>query len=216
MSEPIGDDPLERLRRANPVDAERLPSASLARVRARFQEEFMTEPGIPSRPGSGRLRLGIGAVAGAVLLSAVVALIPSPAVAPGPLPSLSGGAISAASRAPTFAASGGHISASCVETYTLDSLGRRSFAFDGTVVAIEGRQEVTFDVNEVFRGAASNRITLTAMGMTPTVISSLGGPTLMPGGRYLVAGDDHFVWACGFTQEYDPAVAASWKATLGD
>lgn len=195
MSEPISDDPLERLRRANPVDSEGLPAASLARVRARFQEESMIHPRI--RLALGRPRLAFGALAGAVLVVAIATFMTPratvPVVPPGP--------------------SGGLTSASCVEVYSLETLGRRSFAFDGTVTAIDG-DDVTFDVNEAFRGVTSDRITLAAPAMTGTVISSAGGPSLMTGHRYLVAGDDRFVWACGFTQDYEPTVAATWKAAL--
>ena len=35
------------------------------------------------------------------------------------------------------------------------------------------------------------------------------------GERYLVAGDATCVWACGFTQLWDAAVAAQWSAALG-
>jgi hypothetical protein len=31
----------------------------------------------------------------------------------------------------------------------------------------------------------------------------------------LVAGDDEFVWECGFTQPYSEDVAAEWEETLG-
>jgi len=197
MSEPIGDDPLERLRRANPVDPEGLPAASLARVRARFQEESMIHADTRSRPASGRARLAFATFGSAVLAVAIAAFIAPRTEAPGSVPSPSGRPISAA----------------CVETYSLDSLGRRSFAFDGAVSAIDG-DEVTFDVNEAFRGVGSDPITLITTGMTGSVVSSVGGPTLMPGGRYLVAGDDRFAWACGFTQYFDPTVAATWRATL--
>jgi len=197
MNEPIGDDPLEQLRRANPVDPERLPSASLARVRARFQESAMINGSTAHATAPGRWRLAFAALAAAVVAIAVVLVIAPPATGPGATPSPSGPS-----------------SAACVETYSLESLERRSFAFDGTVTAID-RDEVTFDVTEAFRGVAGDRITLTATGMTGTVISSVGGPSLMPGGRYLVAGDDHFVWACGFTQDFDPNVAAAWRSTLG-
>lgn len=203
MSEPVGDDPLERLRRANPVDPERLPSASLARVRARLQEDSMRDGGSLSGRSMGRSRVAFGAVTGALLAVALVALIAPRASAPGVLP----GEVPPSSP-------GGPISASCVETYGLDGLGRRTFAFDGTVLTIDG-DEVTFEVNDAFRGVATDRVALTATGMTAAVISSAGGPNLVPGERYLVAGDDRFVWACGFTQDYDPAIAATWRETLG-
>lgn len=98
---------------------------------------------------------------------------------------------------------------SCVETYSTASLAARDFAFDGTVSGIDGEQ-VTFDVNSVYTGDLADSITLTATGMTGSSITSGGGPSLVDGERYLVAGDDEFVWGCGFTQAYDEAVADEW------
>jgi hypothetical protein len=69
-------------------------------------------------------------------------------------------------------------------------------------------------VHRTYRGPAGGSITLDAPGMTGTTITSSGGPQLVVGSRYLVAGDDRFVWGCGFTQPYDEAVAATWAATL--
>jgi hypothetical protein len=197
MNEPIGDDPLERLRRENPVDAERLSSASLARVRASFREKQMIEPTPWPARLAARPRLAMAAIAGAVAALALVALIAPRAFAPGVAPN------------PTVDPN----TAACVDRYDLESLRRRTFAFDGTVLTFQGDQ-VTFAVNEAFHGVVDDRITLEAQGMSGTVISSAGGPTLVVGQRYLVAGDARFVWACGFTQEYDPAVAAEWRAAL--
>ena len=98
---------------------------------------------------------------------------------------------------------------SCVETYSTATLAARDFAFDGTVASIDGEQ-VTFDVNSAYAGDLGDSITLTATGMTGTSITSSGGPSLSEGQRYLVAGDDEFAWACGFTQPYDEAVATEW------
>jgi hypothetical protein len=197
MSEQIDRDPLEELGRANPVpDVDQLPSASLARVRARVMEDVMSDTDTaPSRPGwVGPAIVGLaGTLAG---LAIVVALLGSPS-APG--------VISGPSTGPQVGA--------CVETYSLETLRNRSFAFDGTVAAVTGDQ-VTFRVTDAFRGATSGEVTLTATGMTGTAITPGGGPTLVVGGRYLVAGDDRFVWACGFTQPYDPAVAADWSTSL--
>ena len=105
-------------------------------------------------------------------------------------------------------------SAACVEQYSPTTLANRSFAFDGSVSAIDGEQ-VTFTIGTAYRGAAGGTITLDAPGMTGTAITSAGGPNLAVGERYLVAGDDHFVWACGYTQPYDAAVGAEWAAALG-
>lgn len=101
---------------------------------------------------------------------------------------------------------------SCVEVYSPEALASRDFAFDGTLTAIDGDQ-ATFMVTEAFSGDATtgSTVTLTATGMSGTSITSAGGVTLAVGDRYLVAGDDTFVWACGFTQPYDESVAAQWS-----
>jgi hypothetical protein len=74
---------------------------------------------------------------------------------------------------------------------------------------------VTFTVGTSYLGPAAGSITLDAPGMTGTAITSSGGPNLIVGERYLVAGDDRFAWACGYTQPYDAVVAAEWAAALG-
>ena len=103
----------------------------------------------------------------------------------------------------------------CVEQYSLETLKHRGFAFDGTVTSISG-DEVTFSVGERYLGPPASTVTLSATGMTGTTITSAGGPNLAVGHRYLVAGEDHFAWACGFTQPYDAAVAAQWKQATGN
>jgi hypothetical protein len=197
MTEPFLPDPLDELRRANPAEPDQLSSASLARVRARVQEATMTdiEPEPPRRRSLRRVGVfALGGAAAAAVVAIALLLGPgSPGVAPGP--------------------STGPGVAQCVETYSLETLRNRGFAFDGNVTAVDG-DEVTFAVNNAYRGPAGE-VTLTAMGMTGTAITSAGGPNLAVGSRYLVAGDDHFVWACGFTQDYNPAVAAAWADALG-
>ncbi|CAN5215455.1 hypothetical protein BH24CHL7_BH24CHL7_17140 [soil metagenome] len=88
---------------------------------------------------------------------------------------------------------GGAVIGSCVEQYSLDALKSRDFAFYGTVTEIDG-DEVSFAVNEALSGPDVADVTLTAEGMTGTAITSAGGRNLAVGGRYLVAGDDRFVW----------------------
>jgi hypothetical protein len=135
----------------------------------------------------------------AVALGALVLVIAfGPAKAPGVIPGPSAGTGSAM----------------CIEQYSARTLARRTFAFDGIVRAIDG-DKVTFEVVAAYRGADGASITLDAPGMTGTSITSAGGPNLAVGERYLVAGDDHFVWGCGFTQPYDPTVAAEWQTALG-
>lgn len=195
MKEHREPDPLEELLAADPL-ADRLPPASLARIRARVSEDVMTTPA--RRLPSGKRALGLGAGVAALAVLALVVALGGRASAPGITP----------------VGSVGTGSASCVEPYTPTAITNRSFAFDGTVSAINGEQ-VTFTVAKAYRGAADGTITLDAPGMTGTAITSAGGPNLAVGERYLVAGDDHFVWACGYTQPYDAAVAAEWAAALG-
>lgn len=186
------DDPLDQLRSADPVHSSPAPSDSKARVWARIEEVTMED----TRQGSRRT-----AVWGGVLAAAAVAGVAAFALLLNP----GGGA----DPSPTDGAGPGI--GSCVETYSLDTLGNREFAFDGTVTAIDG-DTATFEVNEVFVGglAAGESVTLNAGVMTGTAITSAGGENLAVGERYLVAGDDEFAWACGFTQPYDDAVAAEW------
>lgn len=190
-------DPLDELRRANPVDRSRLPSDSLARLRAQVSE--VTVEHTPKERRSRPARptwLASAALAAIVVVAAFVAIGPlaSPAASPSP--------------------SGGPISASCVEQYSLDTIGNRGLAFDGTLASVDGDQ-ATFSVNQWYRGPGGATVTLTAEGMTGTSITSAGGPDLAIGERYLVAGEPPFVWACGFTQPYDAAVAADWAAAFG-
>jgi hypothetical protein len=196
MNEQLEPDPLDALRAADPVDADRLSSASLARIRARVNEDVMTTRA--RRLPWGTRTLGLGAGVAAIAAFALVVALGGRSPAPGATP---GGSV-------------GTGSASCVEPYSKTAITHRTFAFDGTVSAINGEQ-VTFTVGKAYRGAAGGTITLDAPGMTGTAITSAGGPNLAVGERYLVAGDDHFVWACGYTQRYDAAVAAEWAAVLG-
>jgi len=196
MKEQIEPDPLDELRAADPVDTDRLPSASLARIRARINEDVMTTP--TRRLPWGARTVGLGAGVAAIAALALVVALGGRTTAPGITP---GGSV-------------GTGSASCVEPYSKTAITHRTFAFDGIVSAITGEQ-VTFTIGKAYRGAAGGTVTLDAPGMTGTAITSAGGPNLAVGERYLVAGDDHFVWACGYTQPYDSAVAAEWAAALG-
>ena len=193
-------DLLDALRAADPVDADRLPSASLARIGARVREDVMATNTAPRKIRWPALGVAAGAVAVGAL--ALVLVVGQGGNAPGITPGSSVGS------------SVGTGSASCVEPYSQTAITHRTFAFEGTVTAIDGEQ-VTFSVGTAYRGATGASITLDAPGMTGTTITSAGGPNLAVGERYLVAGDDHFVWACGYTQPYDDAAAAAWAAALG-
>jgi hypothetical protein len=210
MSEPTGIDPLDELRRLDPVVPDRLPSASLARLSARVQEDIMST----NESSAGRRRFVIPAVAAAlagIALVAVVVVGRVPAADPGIAVASPSPGSQVAAASPSQLPPVGPVSASCVERYSPQTLADRSFSFDGTVDSIAG-DEVTFRVGHWFKGAAGDSVTLTATGMTGTAITSVGGPHLEVGERYLVAGEEHFAWACGFTQPYDASVAAEWAA----
>lgn len=185
---PRSADPLDELRHADPARSSRPPSESKARVWARIEEATM-ENNSPERTRRTPWVLGIGGLAIAAVAAVALLVISTGSPSPNETP---GGGIG-----------------SCVETYSSDTLANRDFAFDGTVTAIDG-DSVTFTVNEAFQGDLGESITLQAPGMTGTSVTSAGGPSLTQGNRYLVAGDDQFVWACGFTQPYDEALAAEW------
>ena len=188
MSKRPGD-PLDELHHADPAQTSRPPSDSKARVWARIEEATMdTEAGSTTRRRP-LWALGAAAAAVAAVVMAVIINSGSGSQEPGGDPGAGIGP--------------------CVESYSLDTLANRDFAFDGTVTAIDGDQ-VTFDVNEAFGGDLAETVTLTATGMTGTAVTSAGGPILVIGERYLVAGDGEFAWACGFTQPYEAAAAAQW------
>lgn len=192
MSDDQRPDPLDELRRSDPVQLGPAPSDSKARVWARIQEVTMDNPK-PER--SRRMAWAAGIAAAAVAGVAAVALLLNPGT-PAPAPSDDPGTGIG----------------SCVEVYSPQAVASRDFAFDGTLTAIDGDQ-ATFMVDEAFSGDATtgSTVALTATGMSGTSITSAGGVTLAVGDRYLVAGDDTFVWACGFTQPYDESVAAQWS-----
>lgn len=195
MSQQNRTDPLDELRRADPVHLSPAPSESKARVWARIQEATMDDNRSTRRRHLARVG-GVAAAGIAGVAALVLLLNPgSPAPEPSDDPGTGIG--------------------SCVETYSPEALANREFAFDGTIESIDG-DDVTFTVNEAFAGdgAAGGTVTLGAPGMSGTSITSAGGPTLTIGDRYLVAGDGGFVWACGFTQPYDAAVAAEWAEAI--
>lgn len=205
MSMPTGRDPIDRLRAADPIRADDVPDASLARVSARVQEHIMTDtrrsPILP--PTRGPLAvIGSLAVAGAIALAIAFG---SGLGTPAPT-----GAPVAANPTPSENPAAGGGMASCL-VYDPANLPTFDKVFDGTVTAVDGDQ-VTFDVNTGWKGADGS-VTLTA----PAVDIALLGP--MPefkvGSRYLVTTAGSNINACGYTLDYDPATAAAWAAAFG-
>jgi hypothetical protein len=205
MSAPNGSDPIDRLRAADPVRADDVPDASLARMTARIQEHIMSDKQFDPevRQPRGPLALAGGLViVGALALAIAVGsgFNFGGAQSPGPI-----GAGPSPSENP---AAGGGV-ASCL-VYDPANLPTFEIVFDGTVTAIDGDQ-ITFDVNEGWKGAEGS-ITLTA----PEVNVALTGP--LPefdvGDRYLVTAAGSTINACGYTLDYDADTAAAWAAAF--
>ncbi len=131
-------------------------------------------------------------------------------------------------------------SGSCVETYSPENLKHRGFAFDGTITAIELRDDpvmadggegeaakvpwVTFKVSQWYTGEAGSEVGVWMPGLqtsgTGSQIISTGTLSGDVGTRLLVAGDaigvgnapeQGIAWSCGFTQPYTPDTAAEWQ-----
>ena len=108
---------------------------------------------------------------------------------------------------------------SCVERYSIETLTDRDYAFNGVVKAItpdpaDGPDTVEFDVAAWYKGGSGPSATKKAYGFGGGMMTSAGGGSHEVGDRLLVAGDDEFIWECGFTQPYDDAVAKDWDAAL--
>lgn len=201
MSDKPTRDPIDELRRANPLRDEQLSASSRDRLWSRIQETRMSEQTPQTDPGQTRLARWTIAASAATLVAVVVA-------------ALTLGGTAAPSPQTGDEGSGGGGGMSMCLAFTMEDLQARDFAFDGTVTAIDGTQ-ATFTVNDGFWGVEDGAsITLGADLMVgePEVVALEGGPLLIVGDRYLVSGDDSYAWSCGYTLVYDEATAAEWAA----
>ena len=205
MSMPNGSDPIDRLRAADPIHADDVPDASLARVSARVQEHIMSDIQHTTTPAPNRRPL---ALFGGLALAGVAALAIAlgsdfGAAAPG-------GAPVAANPTPTEnPAAGGGGMASCL-MYDPATLPTFDVVFDGTVTAVDGDQ-VTFEVNKGWKGADGS-ITLTAPDTDVALLGEM--PDFEVGGRYLVTAAGSNINACGYTLDYSADEAAKWAAAF--
>ena len=225
-------EPLDAVRAADPVDADRLPSAADdPRAQALLQEitSLPIEKEVPSprRPPK-RSWIFQPAWAASAAVALVAGVVGTVAVMGGGSPSDSQTVPTAPTlTSPTIPTATLPIAGMCVEAYSLETLPNRDFAFDGTVTLVADDQ-VTFAVNQWFVGDQATEVTLTATGLTGGAITSGGGITLegdvtsagdglslVEGERFLVAGSGVFVWSCGFTQRYDAGVASDWAGVFG-
>lgn len=225
-------DPIERLRAADPA-AGSAQDPSSADARATLEEILMTESPTPTTGPAARTWSRAPWLLAAAALVVVAGVVGAIAIGgddstddelatetDGPATdelSTEGPATDdPASSGPATGPAGSEVT-SCVETYDLDTLGNRGHAFDGTVESVDG-DDMTFTVEEWFVpgpfDAGDATVTLDHQGYAGMLFAP-DGPALEPGTRVLVAGDDGFVWSCGFTQLHDPALADQWRNALG-
>ena len=188
MSMPTGPDPIDRLRAADPVHADDVPDASLARVigedpgahrdrQAIRPHQAAADPRPARRDRRARPR-------GRHRARDRPRVRPWRTSARGRPCRGRPDAIQHPSENP---AAGGGV-ASCL-AYDPANLPTFDIVFDGTVTAVDGDQ-VTFDVNEGWKGADGS-ITLTAPQVDVALVGPM--PDFQVGGRYLVsaAGSTH-------------------------
>ena len=218
---PTGSDPIDRLSAADPIRAEDVPDASLARVSARVQEQIMSDsqPTSTTRSTRGPVVWAGGlAVAGAFALaiafgsgliggqtSTPIGAVPSPSETPAPSQNPAPSEDPAPSENP---AAGGGV-ASCL-VYDPANLPTFDVVFDGTVTARNGDQ-VTFKVNTAWKGV-DDSVTLTAPKTDVALVGPM--PDFTVGGRYLVTAAGSTINACGYTLDYDADTAAAWAAAF--
>jgi hypothetical protein len=200
-------DPIEALRRADPLDPGEVPhNTAGAHARALFQEATSMDTASPKtnpptrRPLWQKLALGMG-TAVVVATAAVGAYV---LIGDGAEEVVVGGE-----------PIGGDPMAMCLQ-YTDEMLTDQQVAFDGTLVSAtpDGREAV-FEVHRWFKGGDGDRVTLSAEGLMIEESIALVGASLEVGQRYLVSGTDGFVWACGYTLTYDTALAEHWAELFG-
>lgn len=216
---------LERLRAADPAPSDVIDEiATGARARAlRTELTMQTENPTPHpthptpTPTWRRTALAGLALAVVALGGVAVALqlagdgdVPSDDVA-GPVATPDDGTAPGTGEQPDVMPPGGGM-AMCVATYSAETLAEREVAFAGTVTAMAG-DDITFAVEEVFRGDLGETVTLGGAEFIGGVNPDNPTPVAV-GDRLLVAGDGGFAWGCGFTQPYDEDVAATWRAAF--
>lgn len=196
MSELNGPDPLDRLRAADPIRPDDVPTASLARVSARIQEHIMTDTQRTPNPAPNRRPFALfGGLAATGALALAV---------------LFGNGLGAVAPTPSGDPAGGPALGSCL-VYEPAALPTFETVFDGVVTAIDG-DKITFEVKTGWKGVG-DRVTLTDPNIDASLLGGL--PDFEVGGRYLVTAAGDNINACGYTLDYDAQTASEWAAAFG-
>lgn len=198
-------DPLEALRRADPLNPLEVPKDTTgAHARALFQEVTRmdlkdTAEAPRKQPLRRRAALAVGglAVVAAAAIGGYALLQNEEAAIVGGDPI------------------GGDPMAMCIQ-FTEQMLLDQSYAFDGTLVSANpDGTNARFEVHRWYKGGEGDSVTLSAEGLLAEHSVALVGASLQIGERYLVSGTDGFVWACGFTVTYDTELANHWAELFG-
>lgn len=202
-------DPIEALRRADPLDPLQVPSDTTGNhARSLFQEVTEMEstrqetPTRAPRPLMQRLALGVGA---AVVVAAIGGVSWAVLRDSAPENIVGGEPI------------GGGAMSICLQ-YSDETLAEQTVAFDGTLISAEDNgAAAVFEVHRWFKGGEGDTVTLSAEGLMAGEGNSIAlvGAELEVGQRYLVSGTDGYVWACGYTLTYDTALAQHWAEVFG-
>ncbi len=200
-------DPIEALRRADPLDPkEVLTDPSGAHARALFQEVTNMDA-TQKVPASRRQPLFRRVVLGAAAVAVVAA------AAGGAYALFRGGTEEAIAGGEPIGS--GDPMAMCIQ-YDDATLAAQEFAFDGTLVSASADgSAAVFEVHRWFKGGEGPEITLSAEGLIGGDSMALVGASLEAGQRYLVSGNEGYVWACGYTLTYDTALAEHWAELFG-
>lgn len=239
---------LVRAGRSQPPAASVIQAALTAVRDAAGRERILPEPGSrPRRQWQPRWALAMVAAVAVVGVVAVTALnlLNSPSVG-GPDRTLvqaptpgNGADPQATEEAPASIVQGtgpvlGDNTASCAFDYNAATLGERSFAFDGVVIAIGSPGAagfplqdtvVTFAVTRWYRGGseAEVRLDMWRPGDRGIGADSEYGVAYSIGTRMLVSGEPRWggapldgavAWSCGFTRYYDEPTAAFWASVF--
>jgi hypothetical protein len=210
------DEALDALRRANPASVARPETARAARVFATVTSRHPRRTGWLQRPAV--------AVAGGLAVVAIAAVGVFAATTGGDS-NPDGGAVPADDDSGSVSVDvGGGMAMSCAFGYAVETLKEREYAFDGTLIEVApaptqaGGEEpfpvdgpVTFQVHEWFNGGGGETVTLAGSALSIGYGSEDESATLTIGDRYLVSGDDEYVWSCGFTKTYSGSTASEWR-----
>ena len=214
MSKRFEGDPIEQLRRADPLVQLEVPRETTgAHARALFQEVIGMEV-MEREPEARKIRWTrpVAMIAGAM---AVLAMAVGAYAVFG-----SDDAPEAIVGAPL---DGG--AQMCIQ-YEDAILLQQDVAFDGTLVSVEEipstgeidlpQNLATFEVHRWYKGGEGDTVTLDA-GILYNSDNSIAlvGASIEIGERYLISGSDGFVWACGYSYTYDTEVANQWAELFG-